>query len=363
MYHPPDPHAEYDPNHPPALDIQAIAREGDGQGALDAYDQEQSIALYGIAGRVWDATFPIIPYLTRPSESPLEFSPGCTMFDPDAPPIILELGSGQSHASLHLLTQLDGTRRADRVIPDGTRQRPRVILTDLENVVPLVQTSVDRWRAGTASMREQSERPEVDVVALPWGDALAAERLLASGRACPVSHILMIDLIYFPHLYGRLLRTLLHLTQPPFCTIDAQSTSRDDNVGPEIILCYKTRSLEFEQTFFHAFEPWFHMRPLLSRARGQSTAEQPWRIHGRDEDVVVYICRRRRGTMENVSGWTPRTDEEVMRGPRMRRSSGARKVGEEEEEEGPEQLVERVDATVERTWGWAEAQLGAIEWE
>lgn len=58
MYHPPHPDAEYDPNHPPQLDISASR----GAGSLDAYDQERSIDVYGIAGRVWYVSLLVFPY-------------------------------------------------------------------------------------------------------------------------------------------------------------------------------------------------------------------------------------------------------------------------------------------------------------
>lgn len=136
----------------------------------------------------------------------------------------------------------------------------------------------------------------------------------------------------------------------------------------------KSRSLAFEETFFHTFERWFRMTPLLSRTRPpQPTAVNPphtaheppcsteapqWTVHGKTQDVFVYVCRRRRGTLPDVLGWTPGTDEEVMAGPRVRRSAR-----EDDALEAEERAARRADAGEEHGWGWAEAQLGAIEWE
>jgi hypothetical protein len=148
------------------------------------------------------------------------FDPPCTIFT--APePVILELGSGQSHASLHLLSQLAGkldavdekdVGRPRDEVSSGTSERQReagrLILSDLENVVPLVRGNVERWLRKTASHLQtindneeddvksttRKRMPDVEVVALPWGDIPAVNSLLNTTQS-PITHILMIDLV------------------------------------------------------------------------------------------------------------------------------------------------------------------------
>lgn len=124
--------------------------------------------------------------------------------------MILELGSGQSLASLHLLTQL---QRRERNAEAGG-ERAEVFLTDLESVLPLAEENIERWRRksrgefavsngdslnGNGNDGNIPNRVEVDVRvhALPWGDSPAAERLHnTTGREnMGITHIIMIDLV------------------------------------------------------------------------------------------------------------------------------------------------------------------------
>jgi hypothetical protein len=156
----------------------------------------------------------------------------------------------------------------------------------------------------------------------------------------------------------------------------------------------KARSLEFEETFFSAFERWFRMVPLLSHASSHKSSSPPrpaalslapssanigendasppttaqWSIHGQDNDVYTYICRRRADTLptpkekRSKGWWTPQTDEEAMRGPRHGSSPAAAATS---MDDGTEALglCRMQERGVDRSWGWAEAQLGAIEWD
>lgn len=170
----------------------------------------------------------------------------------------------------------------------------------------------------------------------------------------------------------------------------------------------KTRSLEFEETFFSAFERWFRMVPLLSRSSSTSTAagahsrasahgssasippaspslapptngdslasQKPqWGTHGQENDVYTYICHRRADTLPSSleagskGWWTPETDEEAMRGPVRHESSSASAASLESVsmDEGAEALgsCRTQEREVDHSWGWAEAQLAAIEWD
>lgn len=92
------------------------------------------------------------------------------------------------------------------------------------------------------------------------------------------------------------------------------------------------------------------MTPLLSRPRreagkrederkdleaGKDGAE--WRVHGREEGVFTYFCRRWRDTLPDST-----VPEQVA-----------------EEDGGLQGGVMRKGGT----WGWEEAQLSAIEWD
>lgn len=127
--------------------------------------------------------------------------------------MILELGSGQSLASLHLLSELRRIETSKQNGHDRERKRAEVYLTDLEGVIPLVEENVERWRRkirqdGSAcldNLQQDDANPSfpgedhVDVRAypLPWGESAAADRLLAStGKEnMGITHILMIDLV------------------------------------------------------------------------------------------------------------------------------------------------------------------------
>jgi hypothetical protein len=400
--------------------------------------------------------------------------------------VILELGSGQSHASLHLLSQL--TRSFDEAdvgrLGTPMEEKPRkgrngrgggrVVLSDLGNVVPLVRGNVERWLRNTVHLQTiddiedgtktdgRKRLPDVKVVALSWGDIPAVDSLLNTTQS-PITHILMIDLVRpfstspvcasndgsdnADILPASLWTTYTYFDPPHELTprSERRDTIRDRKGGDGIrdgrerwwtrgdSMLYvptlyshnrrlilldeyadKARSLEFEETFFSAFERWFRMAPLLSQSSSTSTEgtqsqasshestsspsaptssspapssanirEPPttdvsppttaqWSIHGQDQGVYTYICHRRADTLPlpqeagSKGWWTPQTDEEAMRGPRHGSSP------ESEAAPAPTSMNDGAEALsgcgmqerlVDRSWGWAEAQLGAIEWD
>lgn len=83
----------------------------------------------------------------------------------------MELGSGQSVASLHLAAQLD--------------KEDTLVLTDLPNVVPLMQQSIDTWS-------ETREDGTCLPVAEPLGWGSSISHLKKYG---PLSHIICCDLV------------------------------------------------------------------------------------------------------------------------------------------------------------------------
>ena len=81
-----------------------------------------------------------------------------------------------------------------------------IILSDLEQVVPLLEANVAKRPAGKAC--------DLQVRALEWGLQAHIDELqqYLSQNKKPLSHILCSDLVYFPHLLEPLLRSLLWLT-------------------------------------------------------------------------------------------------------------------------------------------------------
>ncbi|WOO83862.1 Protein-lysine methyltransferase METTL21D [Vanrija pseudolonga] len=249
------PHA--DPNFPPNLNIAPLHLAGTAATSeSDGHGQAAAIARYGIAGRVWEATAALVQYLTPGASAAARFEPTCSLFDSAAgrpPHRVLELGSGQALASLHLASHLPPT--------------DTIVLTDLPAVVPLCEASIAAWSA-----REGGEHAQVVARPLAWGED--AGEVLALG---PFTHILMCDLVYFPHLYPPLLRTLLELTEPESIPTEG------DTFGPEIIMAWKSRSLALEESFFDSFGRYFELTPVLGG--------------GWDEERI-FVCRRWRVTDE-----------------------------------------------------------------
>ncbi|OCF37977.1 hypothetical protein I317_03938 [Kwoniella heveanensis CBS 569] len=145
-----------DPNFPPNLNIKPL-----GSSNVTDDQQRDAIVTYGIAGRVWEATRPLLEYFS-PSN---KFDPPCSLLS-NGEKKVIELGSGQSVASLHLAKQL---QRDDLVV-----------LTDLPEVVPLCEQAIQR-NDSTAQVIAQP---------LAWGEDAAHLRQFG-----PFTHVLMCDLV------------------------------------------------------------------------------------------------------------------------------------------------------------------------
>lgn len=162
-----------DPNFPVNLDISPLLEptaprsfSSPESSASDPFKQQEAINRYGIAGRVWEASYALSDYIA----SDKVHDPPCTLHAP-GPHRIIELGSGQSLASLRL---------ADRLSPSDT-----LILTDLPNVVPLCQQSIDNWH----KRRSTAPAPTVLAEPLAWGGSIEHVQ-----SHMPFSHILLCDL-------------------------------------------------------------------------------------------------------------------------------------------------------------------------
>lgn len=169
-----------DPNFPPALNIRPLELPGVSHVPDN---QQQAIAQYGIAGRVWEASQPLIRYFTPQNQS--FFEPPCPIFDHAGPKRIIELGSGQALASLHL---------AQHLAPEDV-----LVLTDLPNVVPLCRHSADAWK------QDHNHGAQVFVESLAWGEDIA----LVKGLG-PFDYIVMCDLVGAAGGNGRSCRSTSH---------------------------------------------------------------------------------------------------------------------------------------------------------
>ncbi|SJX62767.1 uncharacterized protein SRS1_11031 [Sporisorium reilianum f. sp. reilianum] len=303
-------------------------------------DTSEDIESFGIAGRIWEAAYLLARYLRPAAERPneLEFDPPCSLFEATSsqqqPLTIVELGSGAGYGSLHLARQLLQHAQSTGKPP----AKVRLVLTDLENVVPLMERNVDR-----AGYRQATPTLQVSVRSLAWGnDAHAAaliSELCSSDSAAgadethknPLTHILCSDLVYFPELLPPLLRSIISLSS---YGLESSSSSG----GPELIISYKIRSLTKEQPFWSALDSWFDFRAVDCRSRPRSSdthenadaSESKWHRFGSegedhgasaasDQELFVFVGHRRK---ETIGCLAPESDVELMEGKRLRSRQG-----------------------------------------
>ncbi|KAH8831623.1 putative methyltransferase-domain-containing protein [Flagelloscypha sp. PMI_526] len=239
--------------------------------------QEKAIKEVGIAGRVWESAYPLCRYLEPTSlfkfEPPFLLDP-----EPSSRHHVLELGSGTgivAHHFAHLYSH-----------------RMVTIATDLPEVVPILEKHLCTSSA--------IARP------LTWGYMKDVELLQREfhldPNASPLSLILCSDLVYFPELHAPLLRTLILLTSPPFCT---------ESHVPRVIISYKLRSQTKETPFWAIFGLWFSFEPvLLSSGSSLPTHWHPINETS-DDRALLFIARRRNGSAE----WkVPDSDVDLMLG-------------------------------------------------
>ncbi|TFY77721.1 hypothetical protein EWM64_g6292 [Hericium alpestre] len=265
--------------------------------------QKDAIQKYGIAGRVWEAAYVLMQYLDGLPD--IEFDPPFVVPERSTPLTVLELGSG---------TGVVGIALARKLAAAG-RDQDRVILTDLEDVCPLLQENLERHGASLQRL--------VDVRPLAWGCVEHATRIAeelglhgTTGQR-RLSHILCSDLVYFPELLAPLLRSLLHLTSAPFGT--------SHSTPPDVIISYKIRSLSKETQFWNAFGLWFTFTPVLERRRTNSldsaSLHARWRRFGENADTFIFIAQRR----EESINWIIPDDDQALLGGVGAQSTESRK--------------------------------------
>lgn len=237
---------------------------------------------------------------------------------------IIELGSGTGIVGLKLAEHLARLRAADS--QGSTRKGDLIILTDLDDVCPLLEENLYGRRAqiygGTSGLSDPSD-VAVEVRPLAWGNYQHASAIINEIRrtyldmdhsTLPLTHIVCSDLVrpsqsfahllatmmnmwliqvYFPELLAPLLRTLLHLTSPPLSPSSAAHT-------PIVIISYKIRSLSKETPFWSAFGLWFAFEPVLARPIGRDSWGDHNSVHNLEnikDDASVE------GKLESHDGW------------------------------------------------------------
>ncbi|OBZ62659.1 hypothetical protein A0H81_15023 [Grifola frondosa] len=208
----------------------------------------------------------------------LEPPPFTTFTSSSLPHTIIELGSG---------TGFLAARIARLLHPDTDL----LIATDLPSVCPLLQKNLH-------------DLPVVQVQPLAWGNAHHASALATdlglnihnSNRPARYpTHILCSDLVYFPALLAPLLRTLLHLTSPPFLSPSTAPPM-------QVLLSYKIRSLPKETPFWSALGLYFTLTPVLSPSG---------RFAPSDGDAFILVATRR---PESLRWAVPADDRELLGG-------------------------------------------------
>lgn len=119
---------------------------------------------------------------------------------------ILELGAGTGYVGIALAQQL--------------RRPVQLYITDLEQVVPLIQENVNLHYTNN-----DDNAAEIIVDRLHWGNHQDAKKLVDQGR---FDLVIVSDCVYFPELFGMLLDTLLDVC----------------DASTQVVIGYKCRSLE-----------------------------------------------------------------------------------------------------------------------
>ncbi|KAF8557121.1 hypothetical protein OG21DRAFT_1505750 [Imleria badia] len=302
----------YHPNFPPSLFITSnVDRltnyKGDGgdAAAFGAEAQREAISRYGIAGRVWEAAYALCAYIDPVDGDVRDFDPP---FAEDLPLGVIELGSGTGVLAA----------RVARAIRRATRPGGFVIATDLPDVCPLLQHNF-----GITPCTREGNRSKSDVVfvrPLAWGNLDHVAAIAREFGARRLTHIVCSDLVYFPELFGPLLRTLIHLTSLPW------APSSESGPPVKSVISYKIRSISKETPFWSAFGLWFSFHPILARHRvrpieskhapldDEPDATEVWRQFGTLEDTdrtFVFVAHRR---PESFAWHVPETDKELMEG-------------------------------------------------
>ncbi|KAI8375561.1 cyclic nucleotide-binding-like protein [Blakeslea trispora] len=185
---------------------------------------KQDIGQFGLAGKIWQST-----HKQQQQQEPFN---------------ILELGAGTGYVGIAIAQQL--------------KKPCKVYITDLEQVVPLIQENVNLHH------KPSTDSAEIVVDRLHWGNHDDAQRLLEKVKRFDL--VVVSDCVYFPELFGMLLDTLLDVCDPL----------------TQVVIGYKCRSLEKEVGFWQDyFGRFFEYQPV----RKIEPAEE----EGKEEEVGDFL--------------------------------------------------------------------------
>ncbi|UZJ53540.1 hypothetical protein CBS101457_002860 [Exobasidium rhododendri] len=298
-------------------------------------DTQEDIESFGIAGRVWEAAYVLTKYLSFPGtvNGGSSFDPPCSLFDTTdygrQQHNVLELGAGVGVAGIHLALEVGKRAKAALERGETVDSSTRLILTDLENVLPLLSRNVKRAKLDDDT-KSTSQYVNVDVRELAWGSRANVDSIENELRLSPspsssssssttttttppqaITHIVCSDLVYFPELLAPLLQTLLYLTR--------------GQEAIEVIIGYKLRSYSKEEPFWKAFGVWFDFAPVLFkedktewRRFGSRAVDCNQHLPGNEDgeaaaedEMFVFVAQRKASTFDCVA---PIEDERLLGG-------------------------------------------------
>lgn len=250
-------------------------------------------------------------------ESNARVAVSCPSPAPPRPIRILEIGAGTGYVGIAL---------AKRLHPNCT-----LILTDLEEVVPLMQKNVLQHLSNnnsnnhehtdesildpsitsaspppppssslsaaeeTSTETTKGQCARVLVEPLAWGNSDHAAKILAAGR---IEYIIASDLVYFPELYPPLLTTLREITV-------AGET--------KILFGYKERAPWKESPFWEEFGRYFEIEVVRIQQHKKKDLNKGQDQDQEDEDLVsVFGCEGEDRMYVFVC--TKRHDEDILQG-------------------------------------------------
>ncbi|KAF9234227.1 hypothetical protein BU15DRAFT_52886 [Melanogaster broomeanus] len=299
------------PNFPPSLSITpnetyhnfSFSSQGsphdDHDGAFGIQAQREAISKYGIAGRIWEAahSYEQATSAALAAGGPLEFDPPFvddSRGSREGSLVAIELGSGTGAVAAQVAQMMCHDPGAF------------IIATDLPDVCPLLEQNLDT-RDGSIFVRPLAwgSLGHAMSIAKEFKFALSQHSGCQSANASRrLTHIVCSDLakqVYFPELFGPLLRTLIHLTaQPSSCP------------PVKLVISYKIRSLTKETPFWTAFGLWFSFQPILARRR--IPAARLLLLFGADDGAdrtFIFVASRR---PESVTWDVPVSDRDLMEG-------------------------------------------------
>ncbi|CAO3686494.1 unnamed protein product [Rhizopus stolonifer] len=224
---------------------------------------KQDVDQFGLAGKIWQSAYtlqalfsPDTRFTLEPSHPiPEAYYSTSSAPKPEKPYRILELGAGTGYVGIALAKHL--------------RRPCQVYITDLEQVVPLIQDNVDLHY----DRKDDPEAAEVIVDRLHWGNTQDSQRLIQGG----FDLVVISDCVYFPELFDMLLSTLLEVC----------------DMSTRVVIGYKCRSLEKEIGFWQDyFGRYFEYEPVRKLEENEGKQELG-DLLGAEEQLFVFIATKR----------------------------------------------------------------------